>query len=143
MNPSEQTLLEASLKEAEGYRSKAYKDSVGVWTIGYGTNLQELKIDQAQAMKWLRAEILRAEQECEKAFPWFSSLSPIRQRALIELVYNLGLSRFLLFKNTLKALEAGEFEEAANGLANSKWATQVGPKRSQRIIRMIAHESTT
>ena len=46
MELNEQRLV-ASLEKHEGYRDKAYQDTEGVWTIGYGTNLQELRIDES------------------------------------------------------------------------------------------------
>lgn len=135
--------LEEDVKRAEGYREKAYKDSVGVWTIGYGTNLQELKIDKDLAAAWLEKKLREAKFECEATWPWFLKLSPVRQRALIELVYNMGMPRVLKFTNTLKAFAAGNYAEAANGLANSLWAIQVGPTRSRRIIRMVEDDTAT
>ena len=56
------------IKKFEGCRLQAYQDSVGVWTIGYGTTnadkaitgtsiCQGLKISQATADEWLRRSI--------------------------------------------------------------------------------------
>lgn len=142
MSPENQRLLEADLKVAEGFRKKAYRDSVGVWTIGYGTNLQELEISQDLALEWLRLKIAEAESECHK-WSFFSSLSPVRQRALVELVYNMGFTRFNKFKHTLAAIERGDFTMAAIELENSLWAKQVGPARANRIIRMIEHDAAS
>ena len=56
------------IKSFEGCRLTAYKDSVGVWTIGYGTTSADkaitgtaivsgLKISQATADEWLKKNI--------------------------------------------------------------------------------------
>ena len=56
------------IKKFEGCRLAAYHDSVGVWTIGYGTTnadkaitgtsiSQGLQISQATADEWLRRSI--------------------------------------------------------------------------------------
>ena len=56
------------IKKFEGCRLQAYQDSVGVWTIGYGTTnadkaitgttiYQGLRISQATADEWLRRSI--------------------------------------------------------------------------------------
>ena len=53
------------IKSFEGCRLTAYKDSVGIWTIGYGTTnadraitgtaiVSGLKINQATADEWLK-----------------------------------------------------------------------------------------
>lgn len=136
MNAGDRHLLAQEVQTAEGLRLKAYQDSLGVWTIGYGTNLQELTIDKGTAIKWLADKLAEAERECER-FPWYAGLSPRRQRAVVELVYNLGMPRLMGFTKTLAALSQGEYATAAKELLDSKWAQQVGPTRSHRIAGMI------
>ncbi len=46
-----------SIRQHEGWRNKAYQDSEGIWTIGYGTNLQELKIDKGLGEGWLHEQV--------------------------------------------------------------------------------------
>ena len=129
-------LLGKDDQQGEGIRARAYRDSVGVLTIGYGTNLEELEIDEPLAARWLARKLAEAERELEK-FGWYAGLTTTRQRALIELVYNLGLPRFLSFVDMLAALKRGAYTIAAAELLDSKWARQVGPTRSQRIAEMI------
>ena len=48
------------VKEKEGFRSKAYQDAVGVWTIGYGSTKdvqRGAEITQEDAEKLLRQEL--------------------------------------------------------------------------------------
>lgn len=123
-------------KQAEGLRLKAYKDSVGVWTIGFGTNLQELEIDPSLAEEWLITKLIASERECER-FPWFAGLAERRKRAIAELVYNLGMPRFLGFTRMLTALSGRDYDTAALELLDSKWSQHVGPNRSQRLARML------
>lgn len=137
MTPTDREQLEDDVKLAEGLRLKAYQDSVGVWTIGFGTNLQELKVDETLATVWLRDKLTEAEHECQTAFPWWCDLDSVRQRAVTELVYNLGLTRFRMFVRTIEALANQDYERAAQQLQASKWAKQVGPTRSGRLIGMI------
>ena len=125
-------MLVADVADAEGLRLKAYQDSVGVWTIGYGTNLQELTIDEGLAEQWLLQKLAEAERDAQ-TFPWFADLTGRQQRALVELVYNLGLTRLRKFRRTLAAMAKGDYEAARLGLLNSLWARQVGPTRSNRI----------
>lgn len=128
--------LAKDVQHAEGYRAKAYKDTEGVWTIGYGTNLQELTIDEPLAARWLARKLAESERELE-TFGWYAGLTTIRQRALVELVYNMGLPRLLSFVEMLKAIREKAYTVAAAELLDSKWAQQVGPMRSRRIAEMI------
>ena len=136
MTLDDRMALETDLQQAEGYRPKAYQDTEGVWTIGYGTNLQELEIDEPLALQWLREKMAQAEFDAGR-YPWFAGLTPRRQRAIVELVYNLGIPRFSGFVKMRAELASGDYEQAAIELMNSKWARQVGPSRSQRLFQMI------
>lgn len=138
MRDADFSALVDDTKQAEGLKLKAYKDAVGVWTIGFGTNLQELEIDVSLAERWLVERLATSARECER-FPWFAALTARRQRAIVELVYNLGLTRFLGFTRMQKALSGRDYDTAALELLDSKWAKQVGPKRSQRLAEMIRH----
>lgn len=143
MNESAYAHLVADVKAAEGLRLKAYQDSVGVWTIGYGTNLEQLTIEENLAEAWLHQKLQEAEREARGAFPWFPDLTSRQQRAIVELVYNLGLTRLRKFRRTLAALAMGDYDAARLGLLNSLWARQVGPTRSNRIADAIRDQECT
>ena len=97
--------LVRDVKRHEGYRPKAYQDSVGVWTIGYGTNLQELVIDEALAGRWLVEKLVSSRAQAE-TFPWYAALNQPRKNVVVEMIYNLGPTRFAGFKAMLAALAA-------------------------------------
>lgn len=137
MTPDAFAQLEADTINAEGLRLKAYQDTEGVWTIGFGTNLQELEIDPLTAKAWLTQKLTRSAVEAER-FPWYLGLSPARQRAVVELIYNMGLSRYRGFVKHLAAMAAGDFHEAAAQLLASKWRMQVREARATRIANQIA-----
>lgn len=136
MTVSDRHLLAQEVADAEGLRLKAYQDSLGIWTIGFGCNLQELVIDRGLATKWLSDKLAQSEQECER-FPWYAGLPARRQRALVELLYNMGLPRLMGFTKMLAAISAGDFDAAATELLESRWRTQVGERRSARIAEML------
>lgn len=117
--------LLASLRLHEGWRDKAYQDTEGIWTIGYGTNLQELRINKDLGERWLRDQAEIA-YKAAKRFPEFELLNSARQNVFVEMVYNMGPSRVAGFKNMLAAIRDGDWEEAAIQMLDSKWARQVG-----------------
>ena len=47
---------------------------------------------------------------------------------LVNLVFNMGFSKFLQFKKTIKHIENEEFELAGAELLNSRYAQQVGQR---------------
>ena len=99
------------LKHFEGCELKAYQDSVGVWTIGYGHTkgiYEGLEITQSEAEKMLQDELPEYEgYVTDKVVPL---LQQHEYDALVCWVYNLGPTN-LSSSTMLKKLNAGEFKE--------------------------------
>ena len=99
------------LKHFEGCELKAYQDSVGVWTIGYGHTkgiYEGLEITQSEAEKMLQDELPEYEgYVTDKVVPM---LQQHEYDALVCWVYNLGPTN-LSSSTMLKKLNAGEFKE--------------------------------
>lgn len=121
------------LKIDEGFRSRPYLDTENKLTLGYGWNLDR-PIRLAEAELRLRNDVSEAIAECAKNFPWFGELDLDRQSVLVNMAFNLGINRLLMFKKTLAAIEAHDFSRAAEEMINSMWATQV----KDRAVRLAA-----
>ena len=121
-----------TLRQDEGYRDRAYKCSRGIWTIGYGTNLQTLTIDKELAEEWLVRLYAKAERDCAKTWPGFAKLDPVRQGVVVSMVYQLGLGGVSEFKKFLKALWEADYAKAAQEMLDSKWAREDSPERAKR-----------
>lgn len=79
------------IKAKEGFRSVAYKDPVGVMTIGYGhikTAKPGMRITKSEAEKLLRKDAERFEKyvsrKAGRILPWYQF------GALVSFSYNLG-----------------------------------------------------
>ena len=130
--------IQASLKREEGFRKFAYKDSLGLLTIGVGRCIEEghgLGISEAEAEHLLANDIERSLNEC-RAFEFWNDLTPSRQRAMIEMCFQLGLPRLKKFSKALAGMAAGDYETAADEFLNSRWATQT-PARAKRMAALI------
>lgn len=138
--------LIAYLKAEEGLRLKAYKDSLGVYTIGYGTSLKamgltdvtasKMEITRFQAEDYLRAEAAKSVSGVGAAFPWWAGLDPVRQAIIAAMVYQLGLSGVRGFKKLTAAIQAKDYVKAAAEMMDSKWARQT-PNRAARAALMM------
>ena len=122
----------------EDVRLKPYLDSVGKITIGCGRNLTDKGISDREAFDLLDHDVDEAVSDLANAFPWFLTLDPVRQRAVVNLRFNLGPTRFRTFRKFLAAMAACDYAEAEQQLVRSKWVTQVQKRRSGRIRRQIA-----
>lgn len=128
----------------EGLRLKPYVDTVGKSSIGVGRNLSDKGISNAEAMMLLDNDIAEHTTLLDKYLPWWTRLDEPRQLALANLAFNLGVGpsdeqptgHLLSFKPTLDLIARGEYDQAADHLAASRWAGQVG-KRAERIIATI------
>lgn len=117
-------LLE-DIEAHEGFRSKPYRDTVGVLTIGYGTNL-DAGLSKAQGRALVVVKVEEIEAALAAVAGWILSLDPVRRRVVMEMAYNLGVPGLMKFVNTLAAVRAGNWTKASDGMLASKWATQVG-----------------
>jgi len=130
--------LRDMIKRHEGVETHCYKDHVGLETIGVGRCIAEgsLGLSDDEIDYLLDNDIVRCIKELTRSLPWFSSLDEVRKEALIDLCFNLGLTRLLGFKKALAAVEVSDWDTAKVELLDSRWATQVG-NRAQEIAEMI------
>jgi lysozyme len=127
------------LRRDEGVIPHAYQDSLGWWTIGVGRLIDRRKggrLTDEEIDFLLSNDIKECVNDLNRVLPWFKDLTPVRQRVLVNMRFNLGLQGLLSFKNTLRFIENGQYEQAAGGMLDSKWATQVG-QRANRLAEMM------
>ena len=126
------------LRRHEGVETHVYKCTAGFETIGVGRNISKsgLGLSPDEIDYLLQNDINRCVRELAYALDWFSSLDGVRQDAMVNLCFNLGLSRLMQFKLALDALERGEYHRAAAEFLDSRWAKQVG-NRAIEVTHMI------
>ena len=127
--------LTDDLMKHEGLRLKPYKDTEGVLTIGYGHNLEE-GISKDTARYILEEDIFNHALELKEAFPVIMELSTVRRDVLINMAFNLGVSRLRKFKKMWEALYIEKYSVAADEMLDSKWARQVGNRAVELADRM-------
>jgi lysozyme len=127
------------LHRDEGERLRPYDDAtgrqllpgmklIGKITIGVGRNLTDMGISKSESRTMLQADIARCEREARANFTWFPILDAARQAVVLSMIFNLGITKFKDFKNTIAAIQAGDYELAATCMLQSLWARQVGDR---------------
>tara|TARA_R110002020_G_scaffold13250_18_gene47826 strand:- start:2476 stop:2895 length:420 start_codon:yes stop_codon:yes gene_type:complete len=124
------------LKRDEGVKLFPYKCSANKLTIGVGRNIEERGITEDEANYLLKNDLTMCVEEVESIFTWYPYLTDSRKRVIVNMVFNLGLSRFLNFKKFIDAMEQKDYETAGKEMLDSKWAKQVGD-RAKRLKQMI------
>lgn len=137
-----------STAKYEGFRSTAYHDTEGKLTIGYGFNLDSGRFKQEDVDRWLREGITKEEadqvlkQELERTraqlekYEWFQKMDKVRQDAIVDMTYNMGIGWLDKFKNARAALEKGDFDTASAEILNSNYAHQVGQRAVDNANRI-------
>lgn len=131
------TELEQRIYSHEGIRQWVYNDSLGNATIGIGRCIahgnEGVSVDESF---YLLANDIASLQKTLSNFAWFKPLNSVRQGAILELAFNLGVSGLLRMTSVIDNL--GDPEKAATALLNEKlWCSQVGINRSTDIANRL------
>lgn len=129
--------LSDQLRIHEGVRTHFYRCTSGLATIGVGRCIEEgsLGLSDDEIDYLLENDIKRCKQELV-GLSWFADLDSVRQDAIVNLCFNLGLTRLMGFKNAIGAMAVGDYEKAADEFLDSRWANQVG-QRALDVTHMI------
>lgn len=131
------TQLEAELVRDEGDREFPYQDAKGQWTIGIGHDLSANGISPAVRDLLFKEDVDRALNDA-LTFSWFIGLNDVRQRVVLNMLFNLGRTKFMGFVHMLAAIERQDYLEASRQMLMSDWAGEV----HDRATRLAAHMET-
>lgn len=135
--------LKKQLIKDEGKRLKVYEDHLGYKTVGIGHLIKDTddikdlvvgdKISEAKCEALFIEDLAIAIADAKIIFePVWADMPSIVREVTVNMLFNLGRSRFLGFKKTISAILLGEYERAAAEMLDSKWAKQV-PSRAYRL----------
>lgn len=134
-NSSRQDLFNM-IENDEGFRQFPYKDTKGFLTIGFGRNLDKRGVKREEAFYFLENDVNDVEREFSALFPPYKDLCDTRKIVLLSMGYNMGVPRLMGFKKMLKAIELGDFHQAAIEALDSKWHKDVGA-RAERLAYLL------
>jgi GH24 family phage-related lysozyme (muramidase) len=134
------------IKKHEGVKTKVYTDNPGHRTIGIGFNLERddaeqrlrkvganyqdvlhgrYELSNSQMQMLVEMEVDELEVSARRIVGNYDELDDVRQRVVVDMIFNLGAYGFSRFKSTIKHIEHGEFIEASKNMGHSLWARQV------------------
>ncbi|MBD0269230.1 MAG: lysozyme [Cyanobacteria bacterium Co-bin8] len=132
------------IKHFEGVRLKAYQDSVGVWTIGYGHTSAAgapnvtpgLTITQAEAENILKRDLGLFERGVIDAVK--VTVNDNQFSSLVSFSFNVGLGN-LRSSTLLRKLNAGDYSGAANEFP--RWVNAGGQQLPGLVRRRNAERA--
>lgn len=120
--------LMAQLRRHEGLQLHPYRCTAGKLTIGVGRNLDDNGITENEADFLLSNDLTRVVEELRRDSPVFDKLDTVRKAVLIDMCFNLGISRLLMFKKMFAAIDEQDWTLAAAEMVDSRWCHQVGQR---------------
>lgn len=109
---------------------------VGHPTAGYGFALDVSPLTEAESLPILASRAAAVDAKIQGDLPWVRDLDEPRQRALSDMAYNLGAHGLEKFATFLGLVRGRSFDAAADDLAATAWAKEVG-SRAVRIAKII------
>lgn len=113
-----------------------YRDTRGFASIGVGRNLDAKGLHPDEIALLLQNDINEAIGELDRVVSWWRKLDAVRQKVMVDMMFNLGAGKLRQFSNTLAAIQDGRWKDASRHMLASRWAAQVG-SRAARLARMM------
>ena len=124
------------IKEREGFRSRVYKDHLGIDTVGWGFTIKDLELPKGVASTILRIIVLNRIIDIHNQFDWFNKMPSGVQMIIVEMCYQLGIEGFSKFKQTIEYLKGRKWIDASKEMLYSKWAEQT-PERANLLSEKL------
>ncbi len=160
------------IKLHEGVRFRPYRCTAGKLTVGVGRNIDDKPFKTEEVIALFGSQKTQAEitallnkglsmKQVDQLLVWdiqdaiedakavirnFQSLSEQRQYVLIDMAFNMGRQTLAGFRNTLRFISEGKYDQAADNMLKSKWASQVKSRAKRLSIMMkdnLYHDQVT
>lgn len=140
--------LKRQLEIDEGRKLRVYLDHLGYPTVGIGHLIKDSspervqglsvgdKITEEECHELFIQDISIAVGDCKIIFDEWDTFPSEAQEILVNMLFNLGRPRFLTFKKMIAAVYDKDWKRAAEEMADSRWAGQVGARATRLIKRM-------
>ena len=129
--------LTSLLVADEGEVLHVYLDSRGVQTLGVGRRVDELGgISNDESRYMLGNDVQKVKNFCALRFPWLEAQSAARIAVVQSMCFIFGGAGLLGWPHFLSAMQAGDWEAAAQELETSKWAVEA-PERVARFAKSL------
>lgn len=133
-------LAEKLIAQEEGRDPCAYRDSLGLLTIGIGALVDKSHPGAGLCDAAIDAQFAHdsAGARAEAAlYPHFTELNDVRQAVLVSMCFQLG-TKPLHWTNFMNALAARDYPKAAEAGRDSDWWRVQTHSRAERQMSMLA-----
>jgi lysozyme len=128
--------IKTYIKENEGVRYKPYRCSAGKLTIGVGRNLDDNGLSDDEVDYLFNNDLQVCLAHAVTIFDNFTEYPNNVKTVVIDMLFNLGSTRFKTFKKFIKAIKEYNLPEACKQIEDSNYYKQV-PNRAKRNIKLL------
>lgn len=130
--------LVVSLRKHEGEVLHVYQDSLGVWTLGIGRNVDGGHGGgiTAEESKYLLMNDIQRKTLDAMALPYYSQMNDVRQNVIIEMCFQLGKEGVAQFHGMFNCIRDSDYAGAATHMLDSLWARQT-PARAAELAALM------
>ena len=111
----------------EGFRSKPYQCTEGVWTIGHGLTW----ITEEESSSILSGRISQLHLKLLDDLDWYEDMPPEIKGVIIEMCYQMGFTGFCKFKKAIAGMKEHDWKTASTEMLDSLWAKQTSNRANQ------------
>ena len=139
----------------EGNKPQVYKDSKGNRTIGIGFNLEDAgnkkflkesgidinelfngrKLTDRETKTLYNRSLTQAFKDAQSYDPNFAKRPEAVKMTLVDMAFNLGLTKLNKFVDMKKGLMNNDYNVAADEMVDSNWYKQVKSRGVEKIFR--------
>jgi lysozyme len=141
--------LEAQLTVEEGQTNFIYDDAAGPvpfkagmtlkGNLSAGTGINLMSGFDAPELAFIENNRIAKARTALSQFAWYTAQDEVRQAALADLAFNLGVGGLLHWPHFLSYMADKAYPAAVDEIVtNAVWVAQVHPARANRIAQMIA-----
>ena len=136
MEDLDYTKLLGQLIHIEGPKLARYFNADGNLIRAEKSHLESEGLNACKPVTALEADVRRVAREIEDLLPAVALLDPVRQRVVVHMAFDMGVTGLLAMIRFVAALAFHFWETAAQEMLISQWAKE-GKRRAAALVEMM------
>ena len=138
--------LREEIAADEGIKHEVYLDHLGLPTFGIGHLVLDTDeehgaevgtpVSEERVNHCFNNDVQAVLLDCYQLYPEFDSHPEEVQLIIANMMFNMGRPRLSKFKGMKRGVDAGNWNEAADEMVDSRWYKQV-TNRAERLVQRM------
>jgi lysozyme len=128
--------LLGQLLRVEGPKLAYYRNADGNLIVAEKSYLESVGMNARKPVTVLEADLRRVARELEDLLPAVGVLDPVRQRVVVHMAFNMGVTGLLAMIRFVAAVAFHFWDTAAQEMLISQWAKEE-KRRAATLVEMM------